>query len=132
MTAPVIAKLLVDDEVAMASYYKAVYGFRHETPVEGDFMLDSERFREVILATEENMGGALLVVCKLPDRPKPRDQQVVLGFSTDNIEELIERILANGGTLVGPARELPDFGIRVQFSADPEGALAENVQRVTG
>ena len=96
--------------------------------VAGDTIGSGEAFREVIMTRGADMASGTLVMLKFTDRPKPRDQQVILGFVTADLEALKERIVANGGRLVGPTRDEPDHGVRVQFSEDPEGALAENVQ----
>lgn len=131
MTTPVLSmftKLIVDDEEAMAAYYAAVYGLTPAIRVAGDSVGTDEAFREVIMTRGEDMAAGTLVMFKFTDRPKPRDQQVILGFVTADLDALKERIVANGGRLVGPTRDETEHGVRVQFSEDPEGALAENVQ----
>ncbi|MCP5395204.1 MAG: VOC family protein [Sphingomonadaceae bacterium] len=121
-------KLIVADEEKMSDYYCAVYGLKPVQRVAGASAGEGETFREVILSTTGEMTGQTLVMFNFTDRPKPRDQQVILGFISDDIEALNARIVANGGKLVGPLTDQPDHGVRVQFSEDPEGALAENVQ----
>lgn len=121
-------KLIVEDEEKMTAYYTAAYGLTAVVRVAGDTVGSGEAFREVIMTRGADMASGTLVMLKFTDRPKPRDQQVILGFVTADLESLKERILANGGRLVGPTRDEPDHGVRVQFSEDPEGALAENVQ----
>ena len=121
-------KLIVDDEEKMTAYYTAAYGLTAAVRVAGDTIGSGEAFREVIMTRGADMASGTLVMLKFTDRPKPRDQQVILGFVTADLEALKERIVANGGRLVGPTRDEPDHGVRVQFSEDPEGALAENVQ----
>lgn len=61
-------------------------------------------------------------------RQAPRDQQVILGFTVDDLDALVGRIEAAGGTLVGPIREEAELGMGLVFSTDPRRALAENVQ----
>jgi uncharacterized glyoxalase superfamily protein PhnB len=123
-------KLIVDDEEKMAEYYSKVYGLQVVARVAGDG--DSaglgEPFREVILGTSSGMDGETLVMFKFTERHKARDQQVILGFVSDDIEALRDRIVANGGKLVGELKEMPEHGVRVLFATDPEGALTENVQ----
>ena len=121
-------KLIVDDEEKMTAYYTAAYGLTAAVRVAGDTIGSGEAFREVIMTRGADMASGTLVMLKFTDRPKPRDQQVILGFVTADLEALKERIVANGGRLVGPTRDESDHGVRVQFSEDPEGALAENVQ----
>jgi predicted enzyme related to lactoylglutathione lyase len=121
-------KLIVDDEEKMTEYYTSVYHLNAAVRVAGDSVGSGEGFREVILTAGADMSSGTLVMFKFVDRPAPRDQQVILGFITDDMEALKQRIVANGGTLVGPTRDETSHGVRVQFSQDPEGALAENVQ----
>jgi predicted enzyme related to lactoylglutathione lyase len=120
-------KLIVADEEAMADYYRAVYGLKDVLRVQGESAGSKERFREVILSADGKMGGTF-VLFNFVDRPKPRDQQSIAGWVVDDIEATRDRILANGGKLVGEIMEKPEHGVRVLFSEDPEGALSEIVQ----
>lgn len=126
-TTGLFTKLIVADEEAMARYYGEVYGLKVIARVEGDNATTGERFREVMMSPSGNVGNSL-VMFNFVDRPPPRDQQAMLGFITGDIEALAARIEAHGGKLVGPLRDMPEHGVRVQFSEDPEGALAENVE----
>ena len=128
LTISMFTKLIVDDEEKMAAYYGVVYGLTPAVRVAGNSVSTGENFREVIMLRGADMALGTLVMFKFIDRPKPRDQQTILGFVTNDLEALKARIVAAGGTLVGPTREEPDHGVRVQFSEDPEGALSENVQ----
>lgn len=121
-------KLIVDDEEKMAAYYAAVYKLNIAVRIAGDSVATAESFREVIMTQGADMSSGTLVMFKFTDRPAPRDQQVILGFVTDDMEALKERIIANGGKLIGATRDEVSHGVRVQFSEDPEGALCENVQ----
>lgn len=124
----IFIKLIVDDEEKMADYYSKVYNLKDVYRISGDSAGTGENFREVILSRDGTYTGETFVLFNFVDRPKPRDQQSIVGFITDDIESLRDRIVANGGKLVGPLRDMPEHGVRVQFSEDPEGALAENVQ----
>lgn len=131
-TLSMFTKLIVDDEEKMAAYYAAVYGLTAAVRVAGDSIGTGENFREVIMTRGEDMASGTLVMFKFTDRPKPRDQQMILGFVTDDLETLKQRVVTRGGKLVGPTRDEPQHGVRIQFSEDPEGALAENVQMLPG
>ena len=119
-------KLICRDEEAMAAYYSAVYRLGVVQRVAGES--DGQPFREVILAPGGDWNKGTLVMFNFTARGAPRDQQVILGFTVDDLDALVTRIEANGGKLVGPIREETDHGVRVVFSVDPEGALCENVQ----
>ena len=124
-------KLVVDDEEKLAVYYQEVYGLSPAQRLQGDAGGVGEPFREIILGP----GGELspdesLVLFKFVDRAAPRDQESILGFITEDLDALIERIQANGGSLAGPLRSMPEHGVRVVFSTDPEGHLCENVELI--
>jgi predicted enzyme related to lactoylglutathione lyase len=121
-------KLICRDEEAMAAYYTAVYGFGLVQRVAGTS--DGEPFREVILAPGGDWSKGTLVMFNFTERAAPRDQQVILGFTVEDINVLADKIVANGGKLVGPIRDESEHGVRVLFSTDPEGALCENVQMI--
>lgn len=123
-------KLICRDEEAMAAYYGAVYGLGIVQRVAGES--DGQPFREVILAPGGDWTKGTLVMFNFTERQAPRDQQVILGFTVDDLDALVARIEANGGKLVGPIREEAEHGVRVVFSTDPEGALCENVQMLGG
>ena len=124
----VFTKLVVADEERMAAYYAGVYGLDLISRVEGMSASGAGAFREVILGRRETPHeGSLVIIC-FPERPAPRDQECILGFLTDDLDELAVRITASGGRLSGEIRDLPEHGLRVVFSTDPEGHVAENVQ----
>lgn len=123
-------KLICRDEEAMAAYYGAVYGLGVVQRVAGES--DGQPFREVILAPGGDWTKGSLVMFNFTERQAPRDQQVILGFTVADLDDLVTRIEANGGKLVGPIRDEPEHGVRVVFSVDPEGALCENVQMLGG
>ncbi len=122
------SKLICRDEEAMARYYQAVYGLGVVQRVAGQS--DGEPFREVILAPDGDWAKGTLVMFNFTERAAPRDQQVILGFGVDDLGALEQRIVANGGKMVGPIRAEADHGVLVVFSTDPEGALCENVQMI--
>lgn len=122
-------KLIVDDEERLARYYEAVYGLAPVERVEGDVGGLGEPFREIMLGP----GGALspdesLVLFKFVDRAAPRDQESILGFIAEDLDVLTRRITEQGGRVAGPIRSMPEHGVRVVFSTDPEGHLCENVE----
>jgi predicted enzyme related to lactoylglutathione lyase len=121
-------KLIVNDEEAQAEYYHQVYGLNKLHRVQGESSAAGGSFREVIMGPGEGMGTESLVMFKFTDRPAPRDQEAILGFMTEDLDALAERVLAHGGKHVGAMESMPEHGVRVIFTTDPEGRLAENVQ----
>lgn len=125
------AKLIVDDEEKLAAYYGAVYGLEAVERVQGDAGGLGEPFREIMLGPDGRLSPEeSLVLFKFVDRAAPRDQESILGFITEDLDALAERICAQGGAAVGPIQSIPDHGVRVLFATDPEGHLSENVEMI--
>lgn len=121
-------KLVVDDLERMAEYYHQVYGLNKLHHVEEPEGVGGEPIAEIIMGPGETMGAESLVMFKFLNRPAPRDQEVILGFITEDLDALAARVLAQGGKHVGVLKEMPHHGVRVLFTTDPEGRLSENVQ----
>lgn len=121
-------KLIVDDEEAQAEYYHQVYGLNKQQRVQNDASGAAGAIREVIMGPGDTMSSESLVMFKFLDRPAPRDQEAILGFITEDLDALAERVLAHGGKHVGPIKSMPEHGVRVIFTTDPEGRLSENVE----
>jgi len=126
MPLSMFSKLICRDEEAMTAYYTAVYGLGIVQRVAGTS--NGEPFREVILAPDGDWAKGTLVMFNFTERDAPRDQQVILGFTVEDLDAVVQRITANGGKLVGTVRQEIEHGVRVVFATDPEGALSENVQ----
>lgn len=121
-------KLIVNDEERMAEYYHQVYGLNKLQRVEEADSGAIGPIREVIMGPGDVMSSESLVMIKFLDKPAPRDQEAILGFITDDLDALAERVLTHGGKHVGPIKSMPEHGVRVLFATDPEGRLSENVE----
>ncbi|MCR9095725.1 MAG: VOC family protein [bacterium] len=125
------AKLIVDDEEKLATYYEEVYGLGVVNRVEGEAGGLGEPFREIMLGRNgELTPNESLVLFKFVDRATPRDQESILGFISEDLDALANRITDNGGSLNGPIQSMPEHGVRVLFATDPEGHLSENVELI--
>lgn len=123
-------KLIVDDEEAMATYYAEVYGLNRLHRVDGGDAAVMGPIREVIMGPGDTVGAESLIMIKFLDKPAPRDREVILGFVTDDLDALADRVTAQGGKHLGPVRSIPEHGVRVLFTTDPEGRLSENVEMI--
>lgn len=121
-------KLIVDDEEAMAEYYHQVYGLNKQHRVAGAESAAGGPFREIIMGPGETMSTESLTLFKFTDRPAPRDQETILGFTTEDLDALAARVLEHGGKHVDKIWTMTEHGVRVLFSTDPEGRLSENVE----
>jgi predicted enzyme related to lactoylglutathione lyase len=71
--------------------------------------------------------SSLVLLKYLGRRPSPNGE-VILGFTTNDLPALLDRVTKAGGDITAPVKEMPELKIRVAFATDPEGHLAELVQ----
>jgi len=121
----IFAKTFVHDLEAMATFYEAVFGLvpfgRHK-----DAMLGREV--DEITYQASYPGGPALTLIKYLDSTGPTAGEAVQGFMTEDLEAVVERALAHGGSAPDPIRSIPEFGIKVAFVLDPEGHVNEVIE----
>lgn len=121
----IFAKTFVHDLDAMASFYENVFGLipfgRHQDEMLG---------RKVDEVTYQSSypGGPALTLIKYLDSTAPTAGEAVQGFMSDDLEALVERALAHGGSVPDPIREVPAYNLKVVFVLDPEGHVNEVIQ----
>ena len=120
-------KLIVDDVDKMAAFYSEVYGLKPIDRIQSE--IGGDRIDEIILgANGQNTGG--IVLLKFVDKKPPASGEVILGFITDRIDVLFERILAAGGGIYSQIKADAGRPYKVGFATDPEGHLIEIVEMV--
>jgi predicted enzyme related to lactoylglutathione lyase len=120
-------KLVVGDLERTADFYKAVFGYREFQRVQS--AVAGEPIEEIILVRGADMAGEVtLVIWRWPGRPAPRDSDVIPGFITADVDDVVARANAAGGRTVQAPRDAPEHGVRVAFVADVDGRLIEVVQ----
>jgi predicted enzyme related to lactoylglutathione lyase len=119
------SKVVVHDLDAMASFYEDVFGLvpfnRHRDEMFG-------RAIDEITYQATSPGGGSLTLIHYLDAAAPRAGDSVQGFTTTDIEALVKRAEAGGGSVPGSIRRIEGFGVRVVFVLDPEGHINEVVQ----
>jgi len=120
-------KLVVADLEAANAFYTAVFGIQELARVSAAI---GGRAIEEIMYGPTREGGAQFVLLTYADLDAPRDDEVILGFMTDDIDGVVRRSLAAGGGVVGEPEDMPEHGVRVAFVTDNEGHLIEVVQRL--
>jgi predicted enzyme related to lactoylglutathione lyase len=118
-------KLLVHDLEAAAAFYKAVAGLSEMARVDAE--IGGRKISEIIF-NASGQGAATFVLLKFLDAPKPTNDEVILGFQTEDVEAFVARAVANGGAVVEKPHDNPAHGVRVGFVTDCEGHLIEVVQ----
>jgi predicted enzyme related to lactoylglutathione lyase len=81
-----------------------------------------------MLSPDPQAAFGSFVLLKYPGRAPSPTGEVILGFTTDDLAALLDRVRAAGGSVHAPIKEMPELGLRVAFATDPEGHLAELVQ----
>jgi lactoylglutathione lyase len=119
-------KLVVDDLDAMKAYYGEVFGLTEVRRVKAE--IAGEGIDEIMLGLDGSLAGGLILL-KWLDRAAPTSGEVILGFMTTDIGALVARARAAGGTVTDVPRLSVEAGLVVGFIADPEGHLAEVVER---
>jgi predicted enzyme related to lactoylglutathione lyase len=126
---PAFTKLVVRDLEAMAAFYREAYGLHAVQRVSGE-RIGSEEIDEILLSTDSRAAWGSLVLLRYLGRKAAPTGEVILGFTTDDLPALLERVRAAGGAVAAPLLEMPERKLRVAFATDPEGHLAELVQLV--
>jgi predicted enzyme related to lactoylglutathione lyase len=126
-TIPAFTKLVVHDLEGMADFYREAYGLHGVERVRGE-TIGAEEIDEIMLSIDPDATWGSLILLRFPARGASPNGEVVLGFTTDDLDGLLERVEAAGGSVVDPVREIPERKLRVAFASDPEGHLAELVQ----
>jgi predicted enzyme related to lactoylglutathione lyase len=119
------SKVFVHDLDAMAAFYQEVFGLvpfnRHE-----DEMLGRKIDEITYQATQP--GGGSLTLIRFLDSIGPVAGESVQGFTTSDIQALVRRATAAGGSVPEPIRRIEGFKLSVVFVLDPEGHVNEVVQ----
>lgn len=118
-------KVLVHDLDAMAEFYEAVFGLIPRNRYQ-DVMLGRQIDEITYQATHE--GGPSLTLITYLDSTGPSRNESIHGFATTDIEGVIERARAAGGTVPEPIFRVEAFKLRCVFVFDPEGHLNEVIQ----
>ncbi len=126
MTTFGFTKLVVGDLDKMKAFYTNVFGLKQFDRVKADIGIDP--IDEIMLGRDSGFGPGSLVLLRFTELAPPRPGAVILGFITDDLNALVDRIVANGGRLHAEIKDIPEMKVRVAFAKDPEGNLAELVQ----
>ena len=119
-------KLVVHDLEGMSDYYQRAYGLKPFARVQAE--IEGDPIDEIFLGVDAPHGPGALTLLRYTERPAPTPGAIVLGFATEDLDQLVADIAAAGGAVRQGIRDSEVAPVRVAFTADPEGNLAENVQ----
>ncbi len=120
-------KLVVHDLEKLSAFYREAYGLHAVKRVRGE-RIGEEEIDEIMLAADPEAPFGTFVLLKYLGRAPSPTGELLLGFVTDDLPALLDRVRAKGGGVHAPIREMPALGLRVAFATDPEGHVAELVQ----
>jgi lactoylglutathione lyase len=118
-------KLLVTDLEVSARFYSTVFGFEEHGRVQSQ--IADRKIAEIIFKPDAP-GASGFVLLHFEGVTSPSSDEVILGFVTDDLSELVRRVEGAGGTVTAPPRKMPEHGITVAFVNDNEGHLIEVVE----
>ena len=107
------------------AFYKEVAGVEELARVDAE--IAGRKISEIMLHPT-TPGGASLVLLHFHDRPRPSEDEVILGFQTTDLEAFVKRACEAGGSVYAAICAMPQHGARVAFAKDVEGHLIEVVQ----
>lgn len=119
-------KLVVHDLERMAAFYREAYDLHGVRRVHEK--IGEEPIDEIMLSPDPQAAFGTIVLLRFLERPAAPRGEVILGFTTDDLPALLERVCAAGGSVHAPIQEMSQLSLRVAFVKDPEGHLAELVQ----
>jgi predicted enzyme related to lactoylglutathione lyase len=120
-------KLIVHDLEKLSAFYAEVYGLHAVNRVRGE-SIGGEEIDEIMMSADPKAQWSSLVLLRYLGRGPSPAGEVILGFTTDDLPALLDRVRAAGGGVHAAMKELPHLGVRVAFATDPEGHLAELVE----
>jgi len=120
-------KLIVNDLEKMSSFYAEAYDLEEVERIQS--AIGADPIDEIMLGVDGNFENGL-VLLKFVDKPAPENGELILGFITDDVEAVYERVLAAGGGVHAAIKQDAGSPYKVGFVRDPEGHLAEVVETV--
>jgi lactoylglutathione lyase len=118
-------KLLVADLEASTRFYTTVFGLQERGRVSSEI---ADRKIDEIMFEPQAPGAATFILLHFASVTTASSDEVILGFITTDLSQLVTRVEGAGGTVVVPARSQPEHGVIVAFVNDNEGHLIEVVE----
>ena len=122
-------KLVVHELDKTAAFYCEAYGFEQTGRMQAE--IAGEPIDEIFLG-KEGQAGPGLILMKYVDRPAPANGEVLLVFTTEDIDALVGNVRAAGGGVYVEPFQSDVTPYRAAFTTDPEGHLIENVELTQG
>ena len=128
-TTMVSTKLVVHELDETAAFYCEAYGFEQTGRIQAE--IAGEPIDEIFLGRPGQAGPGLILM-KYVDRPAPTNGEVLLVFTTEDIDALVGNVRAAGGGVYVEPFQSDVTPYRAAFTTDPEGHMIENVEVTQG
>jgi predicted enzyme related to lactoylglutathione lyase len=119
-------KLVAGDLEKCAAFYESALGLVRQRRI--DFDGEAGKGSE-ILYEPTAPGGAMFVLIHYDGQPQPAHGELVLGFYTQDVEALVARVAAAGGTVDRAPYPIPEMKLKVAFVRDVEGHVLELLEQ---
>lgn len=120
-------KLVVHDLESAATFYTSVFGLTERKRVSSEI---GPRAIDEIMYDPTAPGAGSFILLRYRDATGPSNNEVIVGFVVDDVDNVMERAVGAGATVTREASDMPEHGVRVGFVTDPEGHLIEIVERL--
>jgi len=119
------SKLVVGDLEKSAAFYEAVFGLKQQARI--DAALVGRALTEIVYEPTAK-GASNFVLLAFHDTPRPAGGETITGLLCQDLDAAVERAVAGGGSVLQPAFDLADHGLRIAILADPEGHMIELIK----
>jgi predicted enzyme related to lactoylglutathione lyase len=121
-------KLIVGDLERSAAFYRDVCGLTEVNRIDAES--DGRSLTEIILTGNPAGPATLVLITYHGEAISPRGDSI-LGFYTADIDAFLERLVAAGGSVTTPVKDLPEAGLKCAIATDNEGHIIEPLQRLS-
>lgn len=122
-------KVLTKDLDKLAAFYTQVFGFRQVERLIANAGPGIGEIEEILLSMSGAIGGEPpLILFKMLEKPAPKETDTILGLIVSDLDDVLQRLRAAGGSVVSDSPEHPPTVAKCAFARDPEGRLLEIVQ----
>lgn len=116
--------LYVPDVERSLRFYESTFGLERKFIAPGNEYGELNTGQTTLSFASTTLAKSNLKDGFIESKPADKPFAIELGFTTDDVEGLVNKATANGATLLEPAKQKP-WGQTVAYVRDPDGFLVE-------